>query len=92
MGILSTAVAEKEYASMIKGHAQAEEEQAEAARSMKQVDPAIAREHDMMALAHQRSRVRLRACAGTGVHGWANECPKTRRLCLNDIEFQFSVR
>ena len=92
MGTLTRAIHEREQSTTIAGHVMAEAEASQAATSLRRTDPPASRLNASKALAHQRHRVRLRSCAGTGVHGWAEECPKAPELCLNDAEFQFSVR
>ena len=77
---------------MIKRHARAREVAAESAKSTRMVDQAASCLHVAEAIAHPRTVVRLRSCAGEGLHGWEEECPKCAELCLNDHEFQFSVR
>ena len=64
----------------------------DAARLLRRSHPDDASKARQAALGFHRSRVRLRATAGSGCYDWATAAPTEAQVRLNASEFMFAVR
>ncbi len=91
-GRLTRAIFQGQKEALLARHEEAEKQERARAAALRRRKPGDAKSALRRALAHLRTRVRLRSAAGGIAGTWAETCPKRPELRLNDDEFAFAAR